>query len=224
MRSYSPHEIAGIIDHTLLRPDAVEDDIRRLCKESVELGFHSVCINPTYIKHARELLSESSVRITTVIGFPLGATLTGVKAYDAIEAVMVGADELDIVINIGLAKAGRWDDLRKEIQSIVIATPGTVHKAIIETGYLTEKEIREASVSVAEGGVEFVKTSTGYGPRGASIRDIEIIRDSVPEDVSIKASGGIATLGDVLAFIRAGAERIGTSSALKIMNEAMGCE
>ncbi|VAX34661.1 Deoxyribose-phosphate aldolase, partial [hydrothermal vent metagenome] len=223
MKKYLPdEEIARVIDHTLLRPDAKEDDVFRLCEEAIRYGFYSVCISPVFVARARQLLKGSSVKVCTVIGFPSGAVLTGVKVYEAIEAVLLGADELDIVMNIGMAKMGRWDDLKREIESIVMASNKVVHKIILETGCLQEEEIKKASQSAVEAGAEFIKTSTGFGPRGATVRDIELMKEAVSNRAAIKAAGGIKTLDQVVSLLQAGADRIGTSSGVKIIKTVAG--
>lgn len=211
--------IAGMIDHTLLRPDANSSDIRRLCGEAMEYSFHSVCVNPFYISLAADLLAGSGVRVTTVIGFPLGMPLTQVKAFEAIEARLSGADELDIVMNIGAAKSGDWDTVRKDISAVLAASAGAVRKVIIETGVLTADEMRTAAGIVSGLGAEFVKTSTGFMPAGARADDIRLIRAVVGDRCGIKASGGIKTLGQVREFIAAGAARIGTSAGVQILKE-----
>ncbi len=211
--------IAKLIDHTLLRPDATETEILKLCEDAKEYGFISVCIHPAFIKTAKELLTASHVKISTVTGFPLGATMTNVKIYEAIESVIAGADELDIVINTGHAKSGNWKAVEKEISGIINATPQTVHKIIIETSYLTDDEKKTASSVVMNTGAEFIKTSTGFGPSGANVSDIEIIKSVTKGKIGIKAAGGIKTLEDAMAFIDAGATRIGTSSGVKIVKE-----
>lgn len=213
------HTIARLIDHTLLRPDATETEIVQLCKEAEKYGFYSVCIHPFYVKKAREILARTDIRISTVTGFPLGMTLPQAKIYEAIESVMRGADELDIVMNISQAKSNNWKAVEREISDIIRATPGTVHKIIIETCYLTDNEKKKASSIVVDAGAEFIKTSTGFGPSGAKIRDIEIIKSATGGNIGIKAAGGIKTLEDVIAFIDAGASRIGTSSGVEIMRE-----
>ncbi len=213
-------DISKLIDHTLLRPDAVEEEIIRLCKEACIYSFHSVCIHPSYIKVAKGALSGTDVKISAVIGFPLGMTLSRVKVFEAVESVREGADELDIVINIGLANAGRWKDIEAEISEIVTATPDAVHKIIIEVCYLSDDEKRQAAVAVMNVGAEFIKTSTGFGPGGAELKDVELIKSVTQGKVRIKASGGIRTLKDIQAFADAGASRIGTSSGVSIMKEA----
>ena len=212
-------DIAQLIDHTLLKPDATMGEIRRLCEEAVRFGFHSVCVNPFFVPEANTILSGSRVKVTTVIGFPLGMTLTHVKVYEAMESVLRGSEELDIVMNIGMAKSGRWRDVQKDISDVISATKGVVHKVIIEACYLAGEEKGEASRMVLEAGAEFVKTSTGFGSGGATVEDIHLIRSVVKDRCAIKASGAIKSLRQVREFIAAGATRIGTSSGVKIMEE-----
>lgn len=219
MNSGTWQDMARFIDHTLLRPDATNRDIERLCREAIEYGFFSVCINPYFIGAARKALTGSTVRISSVIGFPLGMMLPGVKIYEARDAVLHGADELDIVMNIGAARSGNWSDVATELSDIVKATPGTLHKIIMEACYLNDDEKTMAVRTVISSGAEFIKTSTGFGPAGATIRDVELIRDTAKGAVKIKAAGRIRTLKDVRAFIEAGAARIGTSSGVNIMGE-----
>jgi deoxyribose-phosphate aldolase len=211
--------IAGLIDHTLLRPDAAEAEIIKLCDEAKEHGFFSVCIHPSFIKAARDSLSGTDVRISTVIGFPLGMTLSKVKAFESVESVSSGADELDIVMNIGLAKSGRWGDVEKDISTVVSAAPEALHKIIIETCYLTDEEKKEATRTLMNAGAGFIKTSTGFGPAGASVEDVRLIRSVTGGKIGIKAAGGIKRLEDLLRFVEAGATRIGTSSGVAIIKE-----
>ena len=215
-------DIAKLIDHTLLRPDATETDIIRLCNEAKKYGFFSVCIHPSFVKKAVEMLNKTGVKVSTVIGFPLGTSLTKVKVYEAIESVLNGADELDIVINPGWARANEWKLLEKEISDVIAATPGVTHKVIIETAYLTNDQKIRASLAVMNAGGEFIKTSTGFAPSGAVVDDVELIRSATKGKVGIKAAGGIKSFKDVQAFIKAGATRIGTSSGVQIMKEMGG--
>lgn len=212
-------DIASYIDHSLLKPDATISQIERLCNEAREHKFYSVCINPGYIQIARELLSDTSVKVCTVVGFPLGATTPETKIYEAIDARLKGAHELDIVMNIGLAKSGRWALVLRELKDIVMATDGVVHKIIIETGLLSENEIKRAVEVVLESGAEFIKTSTGFSVRGASLDDLRLIKEVAGDSLKIKAAGGIKILNQVIQFIEAGASRIGTSSGVEIMKE-----
>lgn len=220
----NPIEIAKIIDHTLLKPDATVRDIQRLCDEARTYGFFSVCVHPFFIRTARDMLSGSDVKITTVIGFPLGMSLTRAKIFEAIEADSLGADELDMVLNIGQCKANNWGNVKREVSDLVAATPDVIHKIIIETYYLTDDEKRAVSIAARDGGAEFIKTSTGFAPEGAVIRDIEIIRNAIEGEMGIKAAGGIKTLKEVARFVEAGATRIGTSSGVAILTELQGLE
>lgn len=211
--------IAKLIDHTLLKPDATETDIKKLCDEAKKYGFFSICVHPFFIKPSREMLSGTDVKLITVIGFPLGMTLTQVKIYEAMEAVLMGANELDIVINLGAVKVNNWKAVKKEISDLITATPGVTHKIITENYYLTDDEKIKVSLAVMEAGAEFIKTSTGFAPAGATIEDVSMIKAATKGKIGIKAAGGIKTLKDVLNFVKAGATRIGTSSGVDIMNE-----
>ena len=211
--------IARLIDHTLLRPDATDSEVLKLCDEAQQYSFHSVCVHPAFIRTAREALFKSHVRVAAVIGFPLGMTLPQVKVYEAMEAVVCGADELDVVINVGLAKSNEWSAVTKEISDIVSATADTVHKIIIEACYLTDDEKMMACTAVMDAGAAYIKTSTGFGPSGASLKDVELIKSVIKGNIGIKAAGGIKTLKEAEAFIRAGATRIGTSSGVSMMKE-----
>jgi deoxyribose-phosphate aldolase len=211
--------IAKLIDHSLLKPDAAETDIVKLCEEAQKYNFFAVCVHPCFIKTVRDVLFKTHVKIATVIGFPLGMNMPEIKVYEAVQAVLNGADELDIVINTGLAKSNNWEAVEKEISDIITATPEAVHKIIIETCYLTDEEKQKASLIVMNAGAEYVKTSTGFGSSGAVIRDVELIKSVTKGRTGIKAAGGIRTLKDVMAFVKAGATRIGTSYGVDIMKE-----
>jgi deoxyribose-phosphate aldolase len=211
--------ISKIIDHTLLVPDASEDAMVTLCEEAVKYGFYSVCVYPTFIKKAGEVLFGSHVKVSSVIGFPSGATLPEVKIYESIVAVLNGADELDIVLNIGALKSGDWQSVARELEDIIAATPEAVHKIIIETCYLDDKEKKRVCEIVMNSGAEFIKTSSGFGPAGADVKDVKLLKSITGEQIGIKAAGGIRTLKDIMAFLDAGATRIGTSSGVEIMNE-----
>ncbi len=212
-------DIARFIDHTLLRPDATEKDVIKLCDEAGTYNFHAVCIHPSFVSTAREVLYQSHTKIAAVIGFPLGMTLTRVKIYEAMEAVTKGAGELDIVINISNAISDNWSSVQDEIADIITATPDVLHKIIIETCYLSEGRKKKACTAVMNAGAEFIKTSTGFGPSGAQARDVELIHSVTEGKIGIKAAGGIKTLADTRAFIHAGATRIGTSSGIDIVGE-----
>jgi len=219
MKVLNQEDIASVIDHTLLRPDAMYADIKRLCEEAIQFGFYSVCINSCFIEMTKELLKGSNVRVTTVIGFPLGMTSTEVKVYEAINSSLLGADELDIVVNIGALKSGDWDTVRKDLSDVIMATKGLIHKTIIETCYLDDNEKRKVVETALGAGSEIIKTSTGFGPQGAKIRDIRLIKGIVGDAAGIKAAGGIRTLRRVIDMLNAGATRIGTSTGVKIMKD-----
>lgn len=204
-------KVAKFIDYSLLKPEATLDDIKRLCEEAKRLGVYSICINPSFITIARDILKESDVKISSVIGFPLGMTLPQVKVYEAIEATLKGADELDIVMNIGMARSGNWDYVKGEISDIIYATKGVIHKIIIETCLLSEAEKIRAAETVISAGAEFIKTSTGFSSGGATAEDVRLLKSVAGDSCKIKAAGGIKTLQQVIEMIEAGASRIGTS-------------
>lgn len=205
------------IDHTILKPDATIDMIKNLCEEARQYQFASVCVNPCYVDLAAHLLSGSGVKVATVIGFPLGATLSAVKAFEAREAVLRKADELDMVMNIGAAKLGLWEAVTDDIRQVVEAAGDSKVKVIIETGLLTDDEKRLACQAVLTGGAAYVKTSTGFGPGGATVADIQLFKAVVDNQLGIKASGGIRTREQAEAMIAAGATRLGTSAGVTIV-------
>ena len=219
MRGMRQEDLAGVIDQSLLRPDATYMDLKVSCKEAQQFGFYSVCIHPSFVRKAREFLKDSHIRITAVIGFPLGMTLTEVKVFEAMNASLDNADELDIVINIGALKSGDWETVKKDITDIIMATKGLIHKAIIETCYLNNSEKVKVVEIALDAGAELIKTSTGFGPNGARVEDIRLIKSIVGDAAGIKAAGGIRTLGQVLDMLKAGATRIGTSAGAKIIKE-----
>lgn len=209
---------ASYIDHTLLRADATEKDIKKLCKEAKEYGFFSVCINPCFVKTAKKILKGTDVKVCTVIGFPLGASVTKVKLLEAKKAVLDGADEIDVVFNISKFKDKKYAYVSKELKKIVgVCSKKTLVKVIVETCYLSKEEIVKACELVYEAGVDFIKTSTGYGTNGAQIEDVKLMKEICRDKIKIKASGGIKTLEQLEQFILAGAERIGTSSGVNIV-------
>lgn len=214
-----PSQLARMIDHTLLKPSATEDEILTLCREALEYNFWSVCINPFWIPTARPVLQGSAVKICTVIGFPLGATTPRVKAAEANEAVSNGAAEVDMVLNIGALRSKHYNAVLEDIKAVVSAVQGrAVVKVILETGLLNETEkIKACELSVAAG-ADFVKTSTGFGASGATLEDIALMRRIVGPSKGVKASGGIRDTATALAMIDAGANRIGTSSGIKIIS------
>ena len=207
-------DINNYIDYTNLKACATKEDIKRLCDEAIKFHFVSVCVNPCYVELAKELLEGTNVNVCTVIGFPLGANLLAVKEYEAISAVELGADEIDMVINIGALKDKDYDYIKEEIETIRDSIGGKTLKVIIETCYLTEEEIKKMVEICNDTFVNFIKTSTGFGTRGASLEDIKIINKYKNEALEIKASGGIKTYDEAINFIEAGVTRIGTSSLL----------
>lgn len=207
-------DINNYIDYTNLKACATKEDIKRLCDEAIKFHFVSVCVNPCYVELAKELLEGTNVNVCTVIGFPLGANLLSVKEYEAISAVELGADEIDMVINVGALKDKDYDYIKEEIETIRDSIGGKTLKVIIETCYLTEEEIKKMVEICNDTFVNFIKTSTGFGTRGASLEDIKIINKYKNEALEIKASGGIKTYDEAINFIEAGVTRIGTSSLL----------
>lgn len=212
------NEIAKFIDHTALSAEKTEQDILQLCEEAVENNFWSVCINSGFIPLAKQKLVNSNVKICTVVGFPLGANLSSVKAFEAQEAIKAGAEEIDMVINIGLIKSGKWDKVREDIETVLTACQGKLLKVILETCLLTKEEIIKACELCRDLNVGFVKTSTGFNKAGATVEDITLMRKTVGENIGVKASGGIRDTDTALAMIRAGATRIGASAGIAIIN------
>ncbi|NCO68901.1 MAG: deoxyribose-phosphate aldolase [Acidobacteria bacterium] len=218
-----PDEIAALIDHTLLRPDAVPAEIEKLCAEAREYSFYSVCVNPSNVRQARSLLRGSAVKVCCVVGFPLGAQPPESKAMEARRAIREGASEIDMVINIGSLKAGDNDAVHRDIRAVVEACKDgrARSKVILETSLLTDEEKERACLLAMKAGADYVKTSTGFSKGGATVADIALMSRTVaPRKLGVKASGGIRTLADLLAMVRAGATRIGASASVSIMNEA----
>lgn len=215
-------QLAKLIDHTLLKPDATKDDIKRLCEEAMKHSFWSVCVNPTYVSLATDILGGTEVKVCSVVGFPLGANTPEMKALEAERAINDGASEIDMVINIGALKSRDYEIVKRDIREVVEhakARKDTVVKVIIETGLLTEEEKVMASRLVKESGADFVKTSTGFNAPGANVHDVKLIRKTVGPDFGLKASGGIRTYRDAVKLIETGANRIGTSSGIAIVGE-----
>lgn len=211
--------LARYIDHTLLKPEATGEDIVKLCKEALEHSFYAVCINPSYVDTAVKELQGSPVKVCAVIGFPLGATSTAAKAFEAAEAVDGGAEEVDMVIHVGALKSGNIQYVIDDLAAVVRAAKGNSVKVIIETGLLDKEEKITACRLVKESGAAFVKTSTGFGPGGATIADVQLMRETVGPELGIKASGGVRTAKAARQMIEAGATRIGTSSGVAIIKE-----
>lgn len=218
------HDWASLIDHTLLKPEASEADIRKLCDEARQFGFASVCVNPSWVKRASEFLQGSGVPVCTVIGFPLGATLPDVKAYETRRAIFNGAREVDMVINIGALKSGDDCLVEDDIRAVADAAHENhvLCKVIIETALLTDDEKVRACLAAKNAGADFVKTSTGFAKGGATANDIALMRRTVGSELGVKASGGVKGIDDARAMFEAGATRIGASVGVKIAQEASG--
>ena len=218
------HDWASLIDHTLLKPEASESDIKKLCSEAAEFGFASVCVNPGWVKRAAEFLKGTGVPVCTVIGFPLGATLPDVKAYEARRSIFNGAREVDMVINIGALKSGDDCLVEDDIRAVVDAAHENhiLCKVIIETALLTDDEKVRACLAAKNAGADFVKTSTGFAKGGATADDVSLMRRTVGSALGVKASGGVKGLDDARAMFEAGATRIGASVGVKIAQEASG--
>ncbi|MDA3977643.1 deoxyribose-phosphate aldolase [Gallibacterium sp. AGMB14963] len=212
------NELAQMIDHTALTAEKTEEDIRTLCNEAKKYNFFSVCINSCYIPLAKEVLKDSNVKICTVIGFPLGANLTSVKVFEARESILAGANEIDMVANIGWIKSQHWDLVQNDIQSVLYTCHNKAHlKVILETCLLTEDEIITICRICKDLGVDFVKTSTGFNKEGATVKNIQLMRRTVGQQVGVKASGGIKNTKIALDMINAGANRIGASAGIDII-------
>jgi len=215
-------DIARLIDHTLLKPDATREDIRKICLEALKFGFASVCVNPWNVSEAAELLRGSEVRVCTVVGFPLGATLPQVKMFEAEEAIKLGAQEIDMVINVGALKSGQTDAVEADIRGVADASHrgGAICKVILETSLLTTEEKVRGSLAAKNAGADFVKTSTGFSTGGATAEDVRLMRAVVGGELGIKASGGVRSLEDLQKMVEAGATRIGASASVKILEQA----
>jgi deoxyribose-phosphate aldolase len=211
-------DLAKYIDHTLLKPEATPHDIRCLCSEAATYKFAAVCVNPCYVDLAVSLLAGTGVKVATVIGFPLGANLTIVKAFEAKQAVLHGVDELDMVINVGALKLGLWEGVLYDIQQVLIEAQGRPVKVIVETGLLTEEEKKKVCHIVLESGAQYIKTSTGFASSGATVADIQLFKSIAGDKIGIKASGGIRTLEEAAAMVAAGATRLGTSQGVAIVS------
>lgn len=213
--------LAGLIDHTLLKPDATEKDIVKLCHEAKQYHFATVCVNGSYARTASKILHGTGIGVAVVVGFPLGATLTEIKVAEVFVARAHGAREIDMVMNIGWAKSGDWDAVEKDIVRVVEASQccGVVVKVIIETSLLTEEEKRQAAEIVKRSGAEFIKTSTGFAGGGATVEDVRNLKAWVGDKVKVKASGGIRTRELAIQLIEAGAERIGASAGIELIKE-----
>lgn len=213
-------QINKFIDHTLLKAFATSDEIRKLCEEAKKYNFKSVCVNPVHVSLAKECLEGSDVLVCTVIGFPLGANTKEIKAFETIDAIKNGADEIDMVINIGKAKEHDYTYIEDEIKMVVAASTGKTTKVIIETCYLNDEEKMNCCLAAKKAKATFVKTSTGFGTGGATANDIRLMRETVGPDMGVKASGGIRNLDDLELMVENGATRIGASSGVAIMENS----
>ena len=218
-------ELAKMIDHTILKANATQSDIEKLCDEAKKYNFASVCVNPYWVPLASDLLKNSTVKVCTVIGFPLGATSSESKASETEIAILQGADEVDMVINVGAMKNNQTDIVEKDILAVVNSARKTgktqnkniIVKVILETCYLTKDEIKKACICAKNAGADFVKTSTGFGTGGATVEDVALMKKTVGETMQVKASGGIRDYETAIKMIEAGASRLGTSSGISIV-------
>jgi deoxyribose-phosphate aldolase len=215
----SEWNVPGLIDHTVLRPDATRSDVLRLCQEAKEHRFTVIFIPPCYVEEAVAAVAGTTIRVGIPIGFPLGGHTTKTKVAEAIDAVARGAQVLDMVMNVSRMKSGDREYVRQDIAEVVQATVGVEHKVILETCYLTQQETRTACQLVVEAGADYVKTSTGFGAAGATVDDVRLMKEAVAGRAKIKASGGIRDWKTMLALLEAGADRIGTSASLAILGE-----
>ena len=223
---YAPRggSVAAMIDHTLLKPDVKREQILQLCKEAKEYRFISVCVNPCWVELCARELSGTSVKVCSVIGFPLGTTMPEVKAYEAQRSILAGATELDMVLNIGALKGQEYELVERDVTMVVQAcrSAGALCKVIIETALLDDTEKVEACVISKEAGADFVKTSTGFSKGGATVEDVALMRKTVGPQIGVKASGGVSDYGDLQKMVDAGATRIGASAGIKIVKAAIG--
>lgn len=208
-----------MIDHTVLKADTPLETVKRICDEAMEYGFASVCINPCHVAYCADYLKDSDVNVCTVIGFPLGANTSAVKAFETKDAIANGADEIDMVMNIGALKDKNYDLVRDDVKAVVEAANGTLVKVILETCLLTEDEIKKACELCVEAKADYVKTSTGFSTRGATIEDVQIMKAAVQGKAKVKAAGGVRTHEDMVKIVEAGADRIGTSAGCSLVKK-----
>ena len=208
-----------MIDHTVLKADTPLETVKRICDEAMEYGFASVCINPCHVAYCADYLKDSDVNVCTVIGFPLGANTSAVKAFETKDAIANGADEIDMVMNIGALKDKNYDLVRDDVNAVVEAANGTLVKVILETCLLTEDEINKACELCVEAKADYVKTSTGFSTRGATIEDVRIMKEAVHGKAKVKAAGGVRTPEDMVKIVAAGADRIGTSAGCSLVKK-----
>jgi deoxyribose-phosphate aldolase len=212
-------ELAKMIDHTVLKPATKQAKVKQICDEALLYEFGAVCINPVHVAYAAELLKDSDVKVCVVVGFPLGANLSETKAFETTKAVEQGAHEVDMVMNVGAMRDKNYDLVRSDIEAVVVASGDAHTKVILETGLITDEEMIKACQIVMEAGADFVKTSTGFGPMGATPHDVKLMRETVGPDMGVKAAGGIRSFKDALKMIEAGANRLGTSSGVGIVED-----
>ena len=208
-----------MIDHTVLKADTPLETVKRICDEAMEYGFASVCINPCHVAYCADYLKDSDVNVCTVIGFPLGANTSAVKAFETKDAIANGADEIDMVMNIGALKDKNYDLVRDDVKAVVEAANGTLVKVILETCLLIEDEIKKACELCVEAKADYVKTSTGFSTRGATIEDVRIMKEAVHGKAKVKAAGGVRTPEDMVKIVAAGADRIGTSAGCSLVKK-----
>ena len=208
-----------MIDHTVLKADTPLETVKRICDEAMEYGFASVCINPCHVAYCADYLKDSDVNVCTVIGFPLGANTSAVKAFETKDAIANGADEIDMVMNIGALKDKNYDLVRDDVKAVVEAANGTLVKVILETCLLTEDEIKKACELCVEAKADYVKTSTGFSTRGATIEDVRIMKEAVHGKAKVKAAVGVRTPEDMVKIVAAGADRIGTSAGCSLVKK-----
>ena len=208
-----------MIDHTVLKADTPLETVKRICDEAMEYGFASVCINPCHVAYCADYLKDSDVNVCTVIGFPLGANTSAVKAFETKDAIANGADEIDMVMNIGALKDKNYDLVRDDVKAVVEAANGTLVKVILETCLLTEDEIKKACELCVEAKADYVKTSNGFSTRGATIEDVRIMKEAVHGKAKVKAAGGVRTPEDMVKIVAAGADRIGTSAGCSLVKK-----
>ena len=213
-------ELARMMDHTILKAVATSEDVKKICEEALEIHAASVCVNPVHVPLVKETLAGSDVKVCTVVGFPLGANTSDVKAFETQDAIAKGAEEIDMVINVGALLAGDTDTVYNDIKAVVDAANGTLVKVIIETCYLNDEQKRIACELSMKAGADFVKTSTGFGTGGATPHDVELMRSVVGTQLKVKASGGIRTYEDAVAVSEAGADRLGVSASIAILEDA----
>lgn len=217
----SPEKLAGMIDHTNIKPDATKEDIKKLCNECIEYNFSSACVTSTNVPFANDILKNTDVGVCSVIGFPFGTSKSEIKAFEALVAVEDGAVELDMVLNIGAMKSSEDSLVKRDISGVVESADGMVVKVILETALLTEQQIIRACILSKEAEADYVKTSTGIGYPGANTDNVTLMRETVGPDMGVKASGGIRNLKTAVEMIDAGASKIGTSTGPAIMNELL---